>query len=632
MARTLIQTAEQLPRFDPKEPLFVDLETTSFDDGEPAFQPFKGHRAAGYAICTADGRDAWYLPLRHHGSDVAEKVNHNFDLKQAQSWLQGVIGSGRDIHNHNIKFDGRFWHFDGCEAKGRLVDTLVLARLVDNDRVAYGLNALTGSKTDEDIKAYLKSIKSKDYGRVPIDLMARYAMNDVVITQKLEVELLKKLRPETAPVWDVEQRLTSQLLKWEIHGIRVNKRRLAKAWRVRLEQAIGLEEQVHEAAGVVFDVNSDKDVTRVMIGKLGIEPVAWTKSKNPQWNKEALAMIHHPIARLLAECRREYHFCSLFCEGWLKRIGDDGRMHANFNLGGTRTGRLSSSDPNLQNSNDDAKQNIDADEDCDIVSSDFSQIEYRLFGHYAGDREIIAAYAANPNQDYHQALADMLGISRQVAKTMNFAFIYGMGKRKLLRKLSVMMAHESEDSAMIARLTSFLPNYDGHELQEADYDKIASNVFDTYHRKMPAVRKLTRRVKDKVEVHGYLRNWRGRIYRFPDPQYSYKAPNYLIQGSAADIFKERLLAVLEQFPYARLVTNVHDDCVFSVPKDMTEEFVREHRKVLVDVQPVEGTKPLRVPMVVETKVSSRVWGQAVKVGDDGDVAKALAESEFGHAA
>ena len=621
--RTLIQTADDLPNLPKGELMCVDVETTSFDDKTPSFQPFQGHRISGYAFCTADGQDAWYLPLRHHGSDVAEGHSKNYPLQEGIAFMKSWMEDGRDIVNHNIKFDARFWHFDGIHVKGELIDTMALARIVDNDRMSYSLDALTGRKKDPTVSAYCKKLKTKDYGRTPILIMSPYAMNDTVITVGLYDDQLRQLPDDSLPVWDVERKLTKHLVEAEIHGVNLNIKRTKKIYAQRLAKAIELEEKVHEEAGIEFDVNSEPSITKTMLSKFGVEPVAWTAKGNPQWTAETLKLIPHPVAQVLADCRGEYHFCSLFCDGWLKRVGEDKRLHTDFRQSGTRTGRMSCSDPNFMNVIQDAKYFIDPDEDCDIVSFDFSQIEYRLFAHYSGNEELIESYAKNPDQDYHQALADMLGISRRLAKTLNFAFLYGMGKKKLLRNVFAIARAEADNPKVMEAMTGFLPDWDGSELTDADFEKIAANIYQTYHRRVPSVRQLGRRVQDKIYSHGWIRNYRGRHYRFPDTRWAYKGLNYLIQGSAADIFKERLLAVLEAFPYARLITNVYDDVVFSVPRDKTVEFYNGCKEVLMDVKPVGKVPALRVPLLVEGKVSRRSWGDCVVVDEDTTVEQAL---------
>lgn len=620
----ILDDPSKFPNLPPDVPLIVDVETTSFDDNQAALRPFNGHRVAGYAFCTLDGKDAWYLPIRHR-NDPTE----NCDFCKAQQFIASLLGSGRNIVNHNIKFDMRFWHQDGLSVKGNVSDTMALARLCDNDLFSYSLASLSGGKKLDLPHSYCKEKGTKDYGRVPVAIMARYAAtdenSDVRLTAKLYSQLLQKLPDSSKGVWDIEVRLTKQLARSEISGIPVDQAALKEEYIRSLRRMVEIQGTISVQVGRQVDLNRQADLNWLLMEKLGIKAKSFTKTGRPQWNATTLKATNDPTCSMVAEYSHLVHFSGTYCQGWLERLGDDGLLHPNFRQAGTRTGRMSCGDPNFQNVPAEAEIFVTPFPGDVILGWDFSQIEYRVFAHYANDQRIIDMYSKDRTTDFHQGLANLLGVDRQFAKSLNFAFLYGMGKQKLLRLIAGICALKAEDLNMKEKLRSFLSGGGGASADKAaalnidEFTDIATNIYDQYHRQVPTIRQLQRRVADAIVGRGWLRNFMGRVYRI-DQKGIHRGVNYLIQGSCADIFKERLATVMEKFPDLKLLTNVHDACYFSVKREIAEELFRQVDPVLTDVS------GLRVPLMVEGKASSKNWGTVVKV-KDGDVSSALAASE-----
>ena len=627
----ILTKPSDFPNLPANLPLVIDVETTSFDDDVKPLNPFQGCRISGVAFCPLKHEDkGWYLPLRHRGDDVASGDVKNCSFETGQKFLQKLIGSGRDIINHNIKFDARFWHFDDCQNRGKLLDTLTLARLVDNSLPAYTLAALTGSKTDV-VKAYMKSIRSKDWGRAPVDLTAKYAVNDVIITADLYRKLISNLQPETRAVWDVEQRLTEQLVRAEIHGVKIDVTRIKRSYLKCLHRLLELEQEIHQLSETEFDPNSDKQITEVLMGRLGIEPKLYTPKGRPRWDAMSLNEMDHPICKKIALYRHIVHFSSTYCDGWLSRADESGYVHPKFNQSGTRTGRLSSSDPNFQNVPGEAEVFVLPEKDHAIVGFDYSQIEYRIFGHYSQDEKILKMYNESKNTDFHQGLADVLGIERTFAKTLNFAFLYGMGKKKLLQFIAGICAVKASEGSLSSKMQSIALGA-GKELAQrtavldtSAFAELAATIHRDYHVKFPSIRQLSRKVQDVVAARGWLRNYCGRVYKM-DAIHAHRALNYLIQGSAADVFKQRITAVMEAFPEVHLITNVHDSVFFDVPREGLADFFDTCRKILTDVETPEFSPPIRVPILVDGKVSIKNWGTCIKCKDGLDTERACEKS------
>jgi len=159
--------------------------------------------------------------------------------------------------------------------------------------------------------------------------------------------------------------------------------------------------------GCEIDLDSNKSLTKVLHNQMGIDIPSFTKKGNPQWTNMGLMALAHPVGRKIAEYKRIRHFTSTYCDGFLDRIGDDGRIHTDFKIADTRTGRLSCKNPNMMNLPADAEIFVIPDDGHCFIAFDYSQIEYRIFGHYANDEYILGQYKNNSNVDFHQTLAHL---------------------------------------------------------------------------------------------------------------------------------------------------------------------------------------------------------------------------------
>ena len=616
----IVKRPKDLPKFDDEEPLVVDVETTSFDDKVPALNPFKGHRICGTAVCTVDGKNSWYVPMRH-----SESPENNIHLEIAKRWLKDVIESGRTIIGHNVKFDCANLHFDDCHPKGKIIDTMIMARLWKSDLLNLSLDYLTGGAKDKKVKAYLKTIKSKDYGRCPIEIMGPYAENDALEEAKLFRRLRKDMRSECMNVWDTEIRLTPHLLKAEINGIRINWELLKRTYRELLKRMLILQEEIDEMAGTDVDCLSSDALNDVLTGHMGFEPIRFTDKGNPQWNAATLEQLEHPIGRLIKEYSSLSHFTTTYCEGWIKRKGDDDRLHTNFKQAAATTGRMASEDPCVTNMPPEAELFVMPDDDCAIGGGDYSQIEYRIFAHYANDESIITKYNEDPKADYHKMLADMLGVPRPFAKSLNFSFIYGMGKSTLLTTIAGIVAMNQEDENMRNKLWSFGLK-SGRDMAKTAktmdlkmFKDISIGIYNTYHELVPSVKQLQSRVMNVIQARGWLKNYKGRVYTVPSKA-AYKGVNFLIQGSAADIFKERLLNILDEMPHLQLITNVYDSLFFSMPKASLRDDFEKMVKIAEDCD-------LRVPIKLTTCVGLNNLNTCVEFEKLGEIEKSMEVSK-----
>lgn len=667
----LVQTLEQLPVLTDTESLCVDVETTTNIPTEIATHAFDGHsETCGYAISTMEPdpsvRRTWYIPLRHH-SGVKDE---NLPLEPALEWLRKTLGTSRKLYNHNIKFDYRWWRRDGINPQGDLVCTMVLARMIKCDMLSYSLNVLgshfvpdfkTKSKFTADVKAYLKGLprvdkkEVKDYGLVPASIMAEYAENDVRLTAELAYRLMGKLPEHTRfpqndkqgwSVFDVDMGLLRWLSEWEIHGVPLDNARLKENTKDTLRAMIKLTQECIELAGEEFDPSSEPDVTRILCGKFGIVPKYFTaKAHRPQWNGMSLRTLLPDVEKigveeaekakklgiLLARYVENQLFYGTFCKGWLERVGTDNRLHCDFRIDGTGTGRLSCRDPNMQNVPPRAETVVAVPPGYCIVAWDYSQIEYRIFGHYTEDPFILNSYRNDPKADFHSLLAGQLGVDRQFAKQLNFSFLYGMGKGKLLQNLAgilTLKAGESEEMKEKMRLMAWGKGTTIAEKAKSltvteEAKELAFAIYERYHAMFPSIRQFQRRVKSAVKHRGWVRNFFGRVYNV-DMAWVHAAVNYVIQGSAADLFKNRLFCMFNQFKgqfdYS-MITNVHDSLIVMVRANEAKDFYVQGTKIL------EADLGFKLPIKVEGKVSTRTWGHVEKVKDFDDFDAAMERSQ-----
>jgi len=629
----IVQDLKALPEWSENSVVVCDVETTSWDDKDKAFKPFHGHRVCGYALANEQGTESWYLPIRHHCQEVDQY--ENLPLAAVQEYLRTLFARKDILYaNHNAKFDARFMHFDGIEFAGPIEDTMVLLRIVDEQRDkrfggrGYSLAAAAadyvGGRKDDKPAAYLKSIKSKDFGRVPIRVLGPYAERDACLAAKLRLKLLAKLPAVSTRIWEIEKRTTKLLLKSEIRGVLIHRENLRDDWMGLLPELIKLLEIIKGVAGYEVNVNSGKALTKFLWHELGIEPIAFTRTGDPSWTALGLESAKYPaqcpdnFGETLAGATRLSHFLSTYCEGWYNRLDENDRIHPEFKQWGTITGRLSSSDPNFQNIDDVAEGWIIPAPGRVFLYFDYSQMEYRIFGHYTQSPMIMKAYAENIDADFHQFLADMLGVPRQFAKTQNFSFIYGMGKKALLKSLTavLVLALRRGDERMEAKLHQLLVSgtamkEQAKHLTNAETSAVAEKLYAEYHTMIPEIQKFQKLVATMCRVRGWVKNYFGRIYRL-HAKHSYKGVNYIIQGTAGDHAKLKATEIDEQLgpefdPW--LLDLVHDSHLWSVLRERAYEFYQR-------VVPIAESSDFRIPMRVDVKVSVSSWAQAQSIPRD----------------
>lgn len=591
----LVESASELPVPGDFTTLWLDFETSSGDPKFDSLNPwdFEHCTVIGACISFDDNPKVWFVPRRF-----------------LFGWLPSIMKRAKRWINHNVKYDHHVGTNDlGLHVfAGQLVCTLIMSKILDADMTykgGYTLDNLSLCWLKEDIRQYEHRFKpylyhangnrkSKDYGDVPIDIMAEYGCQDIVTNRKLYKYITERLDPECGRVLDLELDVTRTLLDIERIGLRLD---IAKCKTEKLRvlmRLLSIEEELHHKVGYMFNPTTNADCYDVLCNHFGLPVIAWTDPPkdapkgtrgNPSFKAEALQVYsewkgeHVPITKLMLEHRHLTTYHGLFLEPYLN-LNVDGILHSEYNQA-VRSGRMSCKRPNGQQLSPLAKALILPPEDKVFVSFDLSQIEYRLIAHYVNDARAIAAYEENPYIDYHQWVADIIKISRTPAKTINFMIGFGGGK--------------ATTQAKLAQLPEIRERCVTPEAIKAE----ALSLFNTYHQNLPGLKRASRQAESVAKRKGYVRNAFGRHLHLPSKR-AHIAFNRAVQSTAADIAKDICVRLYKQGLTLHAV--VHDEFLISCDRKEIDDVTYATYQV-INTPSVD----LRVPVRGDGGWSDRNW-------------------------
>jgi DNA polymerase-1 len=421
--------------------------------------------------------------------------------------------------------------------------------------------------------------KDFEYWRAPSDLVGKYCYGDCLRTKRLWDFYKPQMDkfPSLWPLYQTETAIAPVIMFSELHGVRLDVEALERDKEELLKRVAEKNKMLCAAVNnTAFNFGSNPQIG-AFFNSIGIKG-GTTEGGGEGWDASVLENIDHPVAKLILDLRADTKILTTYVESYLK-LNQNGRVYPNFNQmrdehGGAVTGRMSSDGPNAQNIPKSARKYFIPDDGKVWLSVDYSQIEYRLFVHYSGDAALLKAYQDDPWVDFHRKVANMMEITRDPAKTINFGMLYAMGKAALIAKLGV-------DPAK------------------------GDGLFKLYHKTFPSVSKLRNSVEKKMLERGYNKNLFGRLRHIEDKRYSYKALNSLIQGGAADLFKDGIKRVFYEVCYdmgVDILLYVHDEMIFQLEESMVDSFLRRAVPVLQDFPQVS------IPIRVDAALYRQSWG------------------------
>lgn len=607
---TLITEAFELPiPSDSWSNMYLDLETSSGDPKKKSLNPWHDCFVAGIALTVDDFNGAWYVPVGH-------RWGPRLDPLVVQRWVVDVFNCCDIWINHNVKYDAQvMFESFGVPWVKDYYCTLTQAKLIDSDRMRFSLDALSKDWLKEDISKYEEALqpylgrKSKDYGDIPADICGEYACQDVLTNRRLYKYIKSRMPEESQRISDIENKTTAVLIDIERNGMKVNQQQLMVSELLCLNDMATIQEELADKVGFSFEPHVNGDCFDVLCNKYGLPVLAWNKTGNPSFDKEALkgymTVPNAPrdVIDLMLKYRKLHVLANTFIKPY-RLLNIDGLLHSSYNQT-VRTGRMSCKMPNAQQLSSDAKKLIITGEGESIISVDYSQIEYRIIAHYIKDLGAIEAYRTDPFTDFHSWVADMCNIHRKPAKTVNFLMGYGGGKERLLSNL-----------VQVPELVGYILE----EVEKLDIDEAtkkdtflmlarakASEVYTTYHDTMPGLRRTARAACQAVMDRGYIRNLYGRHRTLPR-DFAHRAFNTLCQGTAADLMKAQLVRLhdyLQPTPFC-LIGVVHDEVIIRGPSsEITDDLLDDICFILEDVD-----VDLRVPIRTSCGVSTLNWFEA----------------------
>jgi DNA polymerase I-like protein with 3'-5' exonuclease and polymerase domains len=605
------------PNIKDADKIAIDLETKdpNIMDKGPGWATKDGE-IIGVAIAV----DGWkgYYPIRH-------ETGFNHDPRVVFDWLNEMLSGEGEKIAHNATYDFGWLEAEGVKWNGRIIDTMIAAPLINENKYSYSLNAVSKEYLAESKNEFLLNETAAQWGvnpksemyKIPSQYVGEYAEQDAVLCLKLWDRLKPEItQQDLETVFDLETDLIPILMKMRKKGVRVDLEQLKKAEKTFVKKENELMKFIFDETGLKCDIWAARSIATVF-DQCKID-YPKTDKGNPSFTKSFLEFHPHAIPKAIVQARNFNKARTTFLHT-IEKYQHNGRIHANINQlrtenGGTLTGRFSYSNPNLQQipAKDDAESDIKIgslvrglflpEEGESWGSFDYSQQEPRLVSHYAnivkleGAEKIVKAYNEDKETDFHTIMAEIGNIPRKSAKTINLGLFYGMGVGKLSDQLGI----DPEEG---------------------------KSLIKQYNERVPFVRQLADAVSDHANKKGAVKTFLGRRCRFElwEPKAfgsykaypldrakeeygeytplkrsgTYKALNRLIQGSAADQTKKAMVE-LDKEGITPMI-QIHDELAISLNDDP------EVQKKIIDV--MENSIEMSVPSKVDVAIGKN-WGEA----------------------
>jgi len=581
-----------------KSDLFAfDTETTSLD--------YMQAEVVGLSFAVEPG-DAAYVPVAHAYPGVPDQLDRIWVLDRLKPLLEDP---GRSKLGQNLKYDMSVLANHGIRMRGIAHDTMLESYVLNSTATRHDMDSLAKRYLDHDTIHFEdiagKGAKQLTFDQIPLEQAGPYAAEDADVTLRLHRELWPRLEGVSSLnrlYREIEMPLVPVLSRVERNGVRIDTEQLGAQSRDMAERMHKLEQAAYESAGRRFNMGSPKQIGEIFFDQLGLPVVARTPKGAPSTSEDVLQQLADQgfdLPRIILEHRGLSKLKSTYTDKLPAMVSPvTGRVHTSYHQAVAATGRLSSSDPNLQNipiRSEDGRRIRRAfvpEPGRRMLAADYSQIELRIMAHLSGDERLLAAFAAG--LDIHRATAaevwglapeDVTNDQRRSAKAINFGLIYGMSAFGLARQLGI------ERGA-------------------------AQEYVDLYFQRYPGVKDFMDRIRAQARRDKYVETLFGRRLYLTDIDHSNQgrragaertAINAPMQGSAADIIKRSMISVDDwierERPPARMIMQVHDELVFEVAEDAVEDAAGRIRSAM------ESAAELRVPLVVDIGIGDN-WEEA----------------------
>ncbi len=545
----------------------LDTETTSIN--------YMQAELVGISLAVKAG-EAAYIPLAHDYPGAPEQLDRDTVLKALREYLEDPQ---KKKVGHHLKYDAHIFARYGIRLRGMQFDSMLESYVLNSVATRHDMDSVARFYLNIDTIHYSdvagKGAKQLTFNQIDLEHAAPYAAEDADITLRLHEHLWSELKKTTGRkkiYQDIEQPLVAVLLAMEETGVLVDREMLKKQSSELAKKMAGLETEAHELAGGPFNLSSPKQLQEILFSQLGLPVIRKTPKGQPSTAEDVLQELadDYDLPRVILDYRSVAKLKSTYTDKLpLQIAADTGRIHTSYHQAVAATGRLSSTDPNLQNipirtpEGRRIRQAFIAPKGTVLLAADYSQIELRIMAHLSADKGLVGAFA--DDRDVHQATAaevfaiepdQVTADNRRSAKAINFGLMYGMSAFGLARQLGISRGQAQE-------------------------------YVDMYFDRYPGVKKFMNDIREQARQNGYVETVFGRRLYLPEindrnvnrRQYAERsAINGPMQGTAADIIKRAMISVqdwlLSSDAPARMIMQVHDELVFEVDKESVDS-VRE---------------------------------------------------------
>ena len=593
---TYQQFGQWLELLENAELFAFDTETTSLD--------YNKAEIVGVSFSVIPGKAA-YIPLAHNYTGVPDQLDRTEILEKLRPLLEN---SHKAKLGQNLKYDAHVLTNHGITLRGITHDTMLESYVLNSTATKHNMDDLAkeylGITTIhyEDVAG--KGAKQIPFQEVTIEQAATYAAEDADITLQLHQTLMTKLHQHPtllALYTEIEIPLISVLTRIENNGVLIDTDMLSIQSLELANHIIALEQQAHDLAGHTFNLSSPKQIQDILYDQLKLPVLKKTPKGQPSTEESVLQelAIDYPLPKVILDYRSLSKLKSTYTDKLPQQVDDiTGRIHTSYHQAVTATGRLSSSNPNLQNipirSEEGRKirQAFIAPQNYKIVAADYSQIELRIMAHLSADAGLLKAFVGG--EDIHKATAaEVFGVEldqvttdlRRSAKAINFGLIYGMSSFGLAQQLGLSRSQ-------------------------------AQSYIDLYFTRYPGVKNYMNNIKDQAREQGYVETLFGRRLYLPEiksrnavrRQYAERtAINAPMQGTAADIIKRAMINVdhwlITDVPDGKMIMQVHDELVFEVAENKVNQYTAIIRDIMC------SAANLSVPLIVDIGTGNN-WDEA----------------------